>query len=115
MTVENEKYLRTKLKKIKKNWPNHLIPYLLPSGQLRIVKSHDEKALQLLGINSLEEFLKRPPIPNKGFSPKEKKIVDKLSSLLCEIQPLFPGGIPVFVEEYFPSIFERLSFPQQDE
>lgn len=107
-----EKYYRNQLKKIKKQWPSHIRPYLLPNGQLRLVKSHDGEALHQLGIVTAEDIFNHQFTGKEVLSSEEEKLAKRLAALISEMQSASPETFQQILTDYFPNILERLSFPQ---
>jgi hypothetical protein len=106
----SEKYLRRKLKKIKKKWPSKLRPLFMPGGEIRFVRSFSADTLLSHGIKNVEDLTDKMKVLESSLvTPKENEIVEEFVALVNLITDSLPVCVAFSIfEEFFPGIFDEL-------
>ena len=108
--VMTEKEFKKRLKKIKKKWPQHIMPVFLKSGEIRIVRTVSIDELTSRGIKNIEGLsAKTKMLENKLTTPGEIKLIEEFVSLVQNQPDSLSASVtfPIF-EKYFPGILDEL-------
>lgn len=106
------KELKKQLRKLKKKWPQNLRPVFLPNGDIRIIRSMDAEALQLMGIKTFQDLRDQQKIlENNIVTSQEHSVVEEFINLAranarSELSPII--SFPMF-EEFFPGILDDIN------
>lgn len=105
------KQFRNQLKQIKKKWPSNIRPVLLPTGDIRIVRSFTHEDLLAYGIKSVKDLQGMQNTLEENIVAQDaEKVVQEFIELLKTTlnSGLSPHITIPLLEEFFPGIHDEI-------